>query len=157
NVLRASLGNHMPGELVAKSGSDTKGGYYTPIAGELETGFTARPIFYGMMLANQFAGAKTYPVLLTAEGVNATAYAAEKDGQLRVAIFNKDDTQDLQLSLGVPNGLKRAKFWRLTAPALDSTTDVTLAGAKISADAKWSPAQEEQVNISDTAALLNIP
>ncbi len=117
SVLRASLGNHMPGELVAKEGSDTKGGYYTPIAGELGQGFQARPIFYGMLLANQLAGTQSKEVALTANGVNATAYAGEKDGQLRIAIFNKDDAHDLHLSLRMPPDFRRAKLWRLTAPA----------------------------------------
>jgi hypothetical protein len=59
SALCASLGNHMPGEnLDAAKKSDSKGGYYTPIAGELVNGFSARPIFYGMLLANQFAGAQ---------------------------------------------------------------------------------------------------
>jgi len=55
--LRASLGDHMPGEQLSKNGAGqsdqiaipdariAKGGFYTPIAGEVDVGFTARPIF----------------------------------------------------------------------------------------------------------------
>ena len=107
----------MPGELVAKESSDTKGGYYTPIAGELGQGFQARPIFYGMLLANQLAGTQSKEVTLAANAVNATAYAGEKDGQLRIAIFNKDNAHNLRLSLRMPPDFHRAKLWRLTAPA----------------------------------------
>jgi hypothetical protein len=156
--LRASLGNHMPGELVAAAkGHDMKGGYYTAIAGDLGDGFAARPIFYGMLLANQFAGSNSRAVSLTAPGVNATAYAGEKDGQLQIAIFNKDDAHDLALTIQTPANFKRAKVWRLTAPALDSTSDVKLAGAAISPAATWSPAAIETPRASGDGISLDVP
>ena len=31
-------------------------GYYSPIVGSIESGFAARPEYYGLMLAQQFAG-----------------------------------------------------------------------------------------------------
>jgi hypothetical protein len=140
SALRASLGNHMPGEnLDAAKQSDRKGGYYTPIAGELDSGFSARPLFYGMLLANQFAGAQVRPVTLATGGANSTAYACEKNGQLRVAIFNKDTANDVEIKLRMPAGYQQAKLWRLTAPALDAKADVTLAGATVSADMTWEP------------------
>lgn len=147
----------MPGELVAKEGSDTKGGYYTPIAGELGQGFQARPIFYGMVLANQLAGTQSKEVALTANAVNATAYAGEKDGQLRIAIFNKDDAHDLRLSLRMPPDFHRANVWRLTAPALDSTSGVTLAGSEISAKSTWSPTQVETLPTKNDGLVIELP
>jgi hypothetical protein len=158
SALRASLGNHMPGELVAAAkGHDTKGGYYTAIAGELADGFTARPIFYGMLLANQFAGTNSRAVSLTAPGANGTAYAGEKDGQLRIAIFNKDDAHDLALTIRTPANFKQTKVWRLTAPALDSTSDVALAGAAISPAATWSPTSIETPHATSDGILLEVP
>jgi hypothetical protein len=158
SALRASLGNHMPGELVAAAkGHDMKGGYYTAIAGDLSDGFAVRPIFYGMMLANQFAGAQSRAVKLSAEGVNATAYAGEKDGQLRVAIFNKDEGRDLAVAIRTPANFKKAKVWRLAAPALDATTDVTLAGAAVSLTAAWSPISIETPRVTSDGVLLDMP
>jgi hypothetical protein len=157
SVLRAALGNHMPGELVARESSDTKGGYYTPIAGELGQGFQARPIFYGMVLANQLAGKQSKEVALTANAVNATAYAGEKDGQVLIAIFNKDDAHDLRLSLQMPPDFHRAKLWRLTAPALDSTSRVTLAGSEVSAKSTWSPKQVETPAVKNDGLIVELP
>ncbi|HZZ26973.1 MAG TPA: glycosyl hydrolase family 79 C-terminal domain-containing protein [Pirellulales bacterium] len=155
--LRASLGDHMPGELVSKAGSAAKGGYYTPIDGEVASGFSARPIFYGMFLANQLAGGNTHAVTLNGlDGANVTAYAVEKDGKLRIAVFNKDETRNVQLALrGIPS--QQATVWRLVAPALDSTSDVTLCGSGMSA-AGWTPSAPE--NLSSAAAeglSLNLP
>ena len=168
--LRASLGDHMPGEQLAKNGAGqsgqsttpdariAKGGYYTPIAGELDVGFTARPIFYGMFLANQFAGTNTHTVTLkNTDGVNATAYAGEKDGQLRLAIFNKDESRDLRLSLRTPPEYKQSKVWRLRARALDSTSGVTLAGAEMSTAGTWSPSKTETLQVTTDGTMLEMP
>jgi hypothetical protein len=168
--LRASLGDHMPGEQLAMKGgghSDqsavldariAKGGYYTPIAGELAVGFTARPIFYGMFLANQFADTNTHNVTLKNIGaVNATAYAGEKDGQLRLAIFNKDESHELRLALRTPPEYKQAKVWRLTASALDSTSGVTLAGAEMSATGTWSASRTETPHVTTDGTMLEMP
>ena len=157
NMLRASLGNHMPGETVAKAGSDNKGGYYTPIAGELDQGFKARPIFYGMLLANQFAGTDSKEVTLTAADIDATAYAGKKDDELRVAIFNKDASRDLKLSVKTPPGTRQTKVWRLTGPSLDATSGVTLAGAEVSPDFTWAPATVETPAVSDGQLQLDLP
>jgi hypothetical protein len=157
SAVRASLGNHMPGELLIKNGQKVKGAFYTPIAGDLGDGFVARPIFYGMYMANQLAGLKSRPVNLTTSGVNATAYAGEKDGELRIALFNKDDAKDLKLNLRAPAGMAKAKVWRLTAPALDSTSGVTLAAAEITPAATWSPAKIETPAIADGTVTLDLP
>ena len=157
SMLRASLGNHMPGESVAKAGSDNKGGYYTPIAGELEQGFKARPIFYGMLLANQFAGADFKETSLVANEIDATAYAGKKGDQLRVAIFNKDPDRDLKLTVKTPSGTRQAKVWRLTGPSLDATSGVTLAGAEVSANFTWTPANVETPAVADGQLQLELP
>jgi hypothetical protein len=156
SVLRASLGNHMPGELVAKPGSDSKGGYYTPIAGEIEQGFSARPLFYGMLLANQFAGTRTREVVLSAGGIDATAYAGRGQGGWRVAIFNKDSSRTLSLAIQVPPQCRAARAWRLAGPSLDATTGVSLAGAEVGPDLTWSPRTVEDCPVVDGQLRLDV-
>jgi len=157
SLLRAALGNHMPGEKVATPATHTSGGYYTPIAGELDQGFNARPIFYGMYLANQFAGCRFKPSALTAPGIDANAYACQKDGHSRVAIFNKDPVKTLTLSILAPPAAGKAKLWRMTAPSIHATTGVKLAGAEFKPDAAWSPATEEATPVKDGQLILDIP
>ena len=54
--LTAGLGDHTPGMEVAKTPQAMRSGFYTPIFSEPDAPVKAMPIFYGMMLANQFAG-----------------------------------------------------------------------------------------------------
>lgn len=97
-------------------------GVYTPIAGDATTGFTARPVFYGMELAREFAGAAFLETKLKTDSANITAYAAERHGSLLVALFNKDSSTaffDVGRQGVAPLGsLSRSRL--LTAPAIDS-------------------------------------
>ena len=156
-VLRAALGNKMPGELVAKAGSDAKGGYYTPIAGEIEPGFRARPLFYGMLLANQLAGTQLRKIILAADGIDATAYAGQHQDGWRIAIFNKDPSRTLALTVQTPARCRQSRVWRLVGPSLDATTGVSLAGAEVGPDLTWSPRTVENYAVADGHFQLEIP
>lgn len=157
NILRAALGNHLPGELVAKENSDTKGGYYTPIAGEVEYGFKARPLFYGMLLVNQFADAEMKDVSLVASNINVTAYAGKVKDEWRIAIFNKDLSKNLDLTVELPVNCKGVDIWRLTGPNIDATENVSLANSVIESDHSWAPNTKEKCNVKNNQCHLTVP
>jgi len=157
DMLRAALGNHLPGELVATENSDTKGGYYTPIAGEVEYGFKARPLFYSMLLSNQFADTEMKDVSLTAENINVTAYAAKMKNEWRIAVFNKDLNKDLNLTIELPAPCKISMVWRLIGPSIDATQNVSLANSVIESDFSWVPNTKEKCNIKNNQCHLTVP
>lgn len=142
--IAAGLGGHLAG---ARNDADREiahlGTFYSPFAGNVDEGFSARPIFYGMMIAQQFAGTILFANDFATLGVNATAYTARTDeGRLRIAIFNKDATHDLQVNLmGLSD--QEARVWRLAGPSLDATTGITLGGAEIAhGTSDWHPQPE---------------
>jgi hypothetical protein len=107
---------------VAKEGS-----FYTPVAGSRESGFKARPVFYGMMLAGQLAGGRMRAMTLDAPQAGATAYAADMENSgTRIVVINKDASSDLLVRIQSRSGVR---IWRLEAPGLTATAEVTLAGA----------------------------
>ncbi|MBV9083530.1 MAG: hypothetical protein JOZ62_12700 [Acidobacteriaceae bacterium] len=120
-------------------------GYYTPIAGTRKSGFSARPLYYGMLVANQFAGATMLDSTLGDTSANVTAYAARTDSELRVAIFNKDEGRAVRVVVISELHGASARLWRLEAPGLETKAGVTLAGAAVSSNGSWSPAHEETV------------
>jgi hypothetical protein len=161
-MLRKSLGNHMPGAAQTQSVQrpSTQGGFYTPIAGEPATGFIARPVFYGMFFANQFAGTQLVATEFSAGKINTTAYAAKKDSAILVAIINKSESNDIRVRFKT-QPLSRSKILRLSGPAFNSTSGITLGGSEISADHSWfaahfdSPAPNSQVvNVPHASAAL---
>jgi hypothetical protein len=155
--IAAGLGDHTPGMEVAKAPQTVRSGFYSPIQCEPGSQAKAMPIFYGIMLANQFAGQAMLNVQCDMQGVNATAYAARHDRGFTVAIFNKDESRALDLSIHVPHGVQTATAWRMQAPALDSTESVTLAGAEIAAHAQWNPKTVEPIALHHGTPRIRVP
>jgi hypothetical protein len=101
-------------------------GIYSPIVGDEVSGFTARPVYYGMKFAQTFAGATLLESTFSAGITNATAYAATYDGKALIALINKDN-----MPLHVV--LDKKSFGKLTplsisalaAPALNSLSGIT--------------------------------
>jgi uncharacterized protein (TIGR03437 family) len=126
-------------------------GTYTPIA-VTTTQATARPLYYSLLLFRAAARGRVVPVTVSANGVNPTAYGAlDDDGTLRVTVINKDMVQDAAVSIAPGAGYTTALAMRLAAPAVDSTTGVTLGGASVKADGSWLPAQIENLPSSGGA------
>jgi hypothetical protein len=156
-----SLGGKLPG---ARNAADLEiaklGSFYSPMAGSRESGFTARPLFYGMMLVEQFASAALVRTIFDTPGVNATAYAAIGGGGIRVALFNKDHARDLTVTIafagdgGAPAG---ARLWRLTGPGLDATCGVTLAGSAVGRAGDFRPDRVERVQPREDVLTVELP
>ncbi len=143
--IRDSLGGHLPGESLDPAAATVakEGSFYTPIAGSRESGFRARPVFYGMKLAGQLAGGRMRAVTLDAAQAGASAYAADmENGGTRIVVINKDASSDLALRIESKSGVR---IWRLEAPGLTATTEVTLAGASMEATHPWKPRREERI------------
>ena len=155
--LTAGLGGHTPGMKVATTPQTLHSGFYTPIQSEPDHETKAMPVFYGMLLANQFAGCKILRSDCDLHGANATVYAARHEHGTRVAVFNKDEHTSIDLAIRSLANVTSATVWRMQAPALDATHDVILAGAQILPHAQWSPREQEPVAISDGVAHLRVP
>ena len=101
---------------------------YSAIAGDAELGFQPRPLYYGMLLAQQFAGAQMMRGDLSAAGVNLTAYAALRDGALQIALINKDAARDTSIAISGLKGFGAGQVMRLSAPSPDSRHGIVLEG-----------------------------
>jgi hypothetical protein len=154
--IRDSLGGHLPGESMDPTAATVakEGSFYTPIAGSRESGFRARPVLYGMMLAGLLAGGRMRAVTLDSGPAGAVAYAADMEqGETRIVVINKDASSDLPVRFPCQSGVK---VWRLEGPVLTATTDVTLAGAPIVATDSWKPRREERIASREGSVELNI-
>ena len=140
--LTAGLGGHTPGMDVAKTPQAMRSGFYTPIFTEPGAAVKAMPIFYGMMLANQFAGGTMMQVEREIRRRERDGLCGPDKSGYKVAMFNKDESKAVDVSLRMPGKAHKATAWRLQAPALDSTEGVTLAGAEIAAHGVWSAKQD---------------
>jgi hypothetical protein len=158
--IAGSLGDKLPG---AQSAADLEvarlGTFYSPFAGNRTEGFSARPIFYGMMLVEQFAGTTLVANTFDALGANATAYSAKAGNNLRIALFNKDAGRDLDVRIDLAGPkVRRATAWRLTGPALDATKGIMLAGAEVGqGNAAWRPRRTQAVHVRAATLAVSLP
>ncbi len=121
-------------------------GYYSPIVGSIASGFSARPEYYGLMLAQEFAGRTLKRTTFETQGANITAYAAGGEAASRlVAVFNKDE-RDAAVTIGEASGrFKRGTVGRLEASAIDAKDGVTLQGSSVGSDGHFHPRAGELV------------
>ena len=133
-------------------------GLYTPIAGSRKDGFTARPDYYGMLMARPLLGATMLGTELESAGMNLTAYAAQKQGKLMVLLFNKD-SKATSIDVAAPSDrlAGAASVMRLTAPAVTSTTGTTLGGAQVAADGTWRPTSTEKTQAAKGSLQISLP
>jgi hypothetical protein len=154
--LSAGLGDHNPGlEAAGGRQQEAPNGFYTPVRSERGRPASARPVYYGMLLAQQFAGATMMDAQF-ASSAHVTAYAARRGPTRLVALFNKGASESVDVALTLDTPARTAEVWRLTGPALDATTGVTLGGAAIGADAGWRPTAE-RLTVDDGRVRLRLP
>ena len=140
--LSAGLGDHNPGlEAAGNKKQSAPNGFYTPIATEQGQAAEARPVYYGMLLAQEFAGA-TMQSLEPAQSGMLGAYAAVKNGKTMIALINKVSFGDRDVLIKADKPFHRADLWRLTGPALDATTGIEFGRAAVSSDGTWKPRSE---------------
>jgi len=133
-------------------------GYYSPIVGSIKEGFSVQPEFYGLMLAQEFAGHILLQTTLEAKDANMTAYAASGDGGKHlIVVFNKD-ARDVEVVLAAPDsGIKRASVERLKGPSIDSKVGVTFAGAEIKKDGGFHPQAGEASTTLNSKLSVVVP
>ena len=120
--------------------------------------FTARPEYYGLKLAQHFAGSNLVGAALDAQGANVTAYAATAKGATNlVAIFNKD-SRDVDVTIAGPAAsFKQATVERLQAPSVDAKDRVTLNGKIVGGVEQSHAGAGEPLKLHGGKLSVNIP
>jgi hypothetical protein len=134
-------------------------GWYTPIAGTLQKGFEARPIYYGMLLfAQAGAGQLVQTRLSQPQPEDAVAaYSLKTSTELKTILFNKNPGSRQRMIIDPGQRVQRAIMLPLSAPHLDSTSGVTLGGSPVDAHADWSPSGQRSVPAEHGLFTVDLP
>jgi len=97
-------------------------GFYTPIAGSTAKGFVRRPEYFGMKLANEFAGATMTRCTLECGSDKVRAHTGEKDGARLTMVINKTEQR---AAVRIPIGRVKEQ-WLLGGPAIEAKDGVAL-------------------------------
>jgi hypothetical protein len=137
------------------------GSGYTPIADSNGTVVGPRPEYYGIYFFTLAGQGTLYATNLAVGSLNATAYAVKTaSGATNVVVVNKDSTQNLQLTIQMPNTVKTATILELTqlysgdsGPNLSATSGVTIQGNTISTAGAFTP--QTAYTLSASANLIS--
>jgi hypothetical protein len=130
---------------------------YTPIAGYSGRELSARPVYYGMLVARQFLGGNLLATDLDPGGRDLRAYACSAVSGLRVVVINLETSPvSVRLSVEGLSGRRVGNVWRLQARSTSSRTDVSLAGASVSSDGLFTPSRREALAFQDGQSALHL-
>lgn len=160
-AIAASLGGKLPGAFTDHDREIAKlGAFYAPIAGNQSVGFSARPLYYGMMLAECFAGSQLIGCQLTGgpAPANVTAYAAQRGKGYQIALFNKEPGRGVDVSLSIPQPLSQIEALTLTGPSLNATDGINFAGSEVAAgSAKWQEKTVRHIAVKPGQTIVRLP
>jgi hypothetical protein len=119
---------------------------YTPIADANGVVMDVRPEYYGILFFTLAGPGTLYATQLSAGSLNVTAYAVlAPTGDLNLVIVNKDQLQNLQLTVQLPQSASSASLVEMTqlsagaaSPALTAIQGVTIQGASVNLGTPFS-------------------
>ena len=138
--------------------SCTKPFVYSPIDEVNSQVTTAAPLFYGMLLVSRAGTGNMVATTATAGNLAFSGYAVNlSDGSTNVVLVNKDATTGISASVDVGVAVSSAQASYLTAPSLSSTTDITFAGAGVTATGAWTPHPPYALTVAGTVVRVLVP
>jgi len=134
-------------------------GLYTPIAGSLEDGFMARPVYYGMLLAERFAGSTFVNSSLSTLSAtqNVTGFAATAGHDWKLALFNKAPGPVSIKVAGLERSKAKAAVTFLHGRAIDEKQGVTFGDSSVGNDGSFAPKPQTTFAMSHGSGGLQIP
>ncbi|HET7600599.1 MAG TPA: hypothetical protein VFK09_09915 [Gemmatimonadales bacterium] len=138
-------------------GGLTCAGVYLPFCGDAATGYTARPLYYALLLVHAAARGRMVPADVAA-GSNVVAHAAlDDDGTLRVALVNKESGRSVAVHVTSAGSYAAADVLRLTGESLDRGDGVAFGGAGVAGDGTWAAGAAEPVARAASGFDLTLP
>lgn len=135
-------------------------GWYAPVVGTLQKGFSARPEYYALRLFSQLLGGRMVVSQLDAAeaGPLFVSYALKNaQGKLQSVAINKDEHRTVKLTIQASQPAGKIAVQRLTAPSLQDESNVTFAGAKVGPDGQWKAARVEHFPVTNGTAECLVP
>jgi hypothetical protein len=140
------------------------GSAYTPFCAADATDQAAgklipQPEYYGLLLVRE-AGTGTFSTVENSDPETLRAHALRANGQLKVVLVNLMDPAsagDRRVTVDLGAKFRKAHFIRMTGPALDAATGVTLAGKTVAADGTFPAITPTPLPVSGSTLKLTLP
>jgi len=132
--------------------------HYSPIFRDEGGRLIARPTYYAMLAFALAGKGKLIRLTLQKGAINLTAYATiDPAGVLWLTIINKDLQRPAIVDVTLPPGIAGANLFRLSAPSVQSSDEVTLAGSQVTPEGTWTAGPLDEVAVGGGSAELQVP
>jgi hypothetical protein len=129
---------------------------YSPIGDDEHGHYSAKPEYYGMLAFSLGGKGRLLKAEVGAGSPDVKAYATEPNkGALTLTLINKRDATAAVAANGVPGS--RAAVTRLSGPAIDAKSGITLGGAEVTSAGTWKPMKPEILQVRDGQLTVNLP
>ena len=132
---------------------------YSPIADDRNSLYSARPEYYGMLAFSHAAQGEL--IAATSDDASGTlkAYASKPTPDaLLLTLINKAQTpREISVALQNQQPYRRATVLRLTAPALDAKSGISLGGSEVTPTGTWKPLKQEALQVSAQKLRIALP
>ena len=132
---------------------------YSPIGDDEHGHYSAQPEYYGMLAFSLAGKGQVLTVESEANSPEIKTYAT-RTGHASVALtlLNKGAaTPVLTVNLGDHFNAREASVIRLSGPAIDAKTGITLGGAEVTPDGKWKAARSESAHVRNRQLSIALP
>jgi len=137
---------------------------YTPITNQSSSVLGVRPEYLGILLFNLAGQGALYKTQVSAGDLNVTAYAINNQaGGMSLVVINKDATQNLQLTVELPQTANTASLVALTQLAAKDASTTTgaasmaIQGGTVAANGDFNPSAAFNLDASNSQLTCYVP
>jgi hypothetical protein len=121
-------------------------------------------VYYGLLMATLAGEGTLLSNELNAGSLNVTGYAVKNADGMSLVVVNKDATQNLDLSVALPESMRSATLQEMTQmsegatmPSLAATSGVTIQGGSVAKDGSFSPGAAYDLTVSGRQLCCYVP
>ena len=132
---------------------------YSPVGDDEYGHYSAKPEYYGMLAFSLAGKGQLLAMESDANSHEIKTYATQPNkGALALTLINKGATAPvITVNLGEHTKAKQASLIRLSGPAIDSKTGITLGEAEVTPDGTWKAAKSESVHVRSGQLTVTLP
>ena len=132
---------------------------YSPIGDDEHGHYTAKPEYYGMLAFALGGKGGLLKAEMDASAPDVKAYATQPDkGGLTLTLINKRAGRAaLTVVTGSHTQASRAAVTRLSGPAIDAKSGITLGGAEVTPAGTWKPMKPEVLQVRNGRLRIRLP
>jgi glycosyl hydrolase family 79 len=132
---------------------------YSPIGDDEQGHYSAKPEYYGMLAFSLAGKGQLLQADIDGGSTEIKAYATQPNkGTLALTLINKGAAASvLTVNVGGHTPGRRASVIRLSGPAIDARTGITLGGADVTTAGTWRATKSEALPVRNGQLRIQLP